>query len=154
MFRKPYKLFIALGSILVVVLGFMVLKPGSQNSDAIEAVIYKSATCGCCLGHAGYLKGENFDVKVEIAEDIASVKEKYNIPYDKQSCHTTLIGDYFVEGHVPIEAIDKLLAEMPDIDGITLPDMPAGSPGMPGVKNEEFVIYALKDGQASEFMRI
>jgi len=71
-----------------------------------------------------------------------------------QSCHTTEIGDYFVEGHVPIEAIDKLLAEKPDIDGITLPDMPAGSPGMPGVKREEFVIYSLKDGESSEFMRI
>ena len=83
-----------------------------------------------------------------------SIKEKYNIPYNMQSCHTTEIGDYFVEGHVPIEAVNKLLAEKPDIDGITLPDMPSGSPGMPGPKREEFIIYSLKDGEAEEFMRL
>jgi hypothetical protein len=70
------------------------------------------------------------------------------------SCHTLIIEDYFVEGHIPIEAIEKLLAEQPDIDGITLPDMPSGSPGMPGVKKGDFVIYSVKGGKTSEFMRI
>ncbi len=42
---------------------------------------------------------------------------------------------YFIEGHVPIEAIEKLLTEKPEIDGIALPQMPSGSPGMSGFKN-------------------
>ena len=83
-----------------------------------------------------------------------AVKQRFNIPANMQSCHTTIIGDYFVEGHIPLEVIDKLLSEKPDLDGIALPDMPAGSPGMPGRKTEEFIIYGLKDGQVSEYMRI
>jgi hypothetical protein len=55
---------------------------------------------------------------------------------------------------MPIEAVNKLLTEKPDIDGISLPDMPAGSPGMPGIKREEFIIYSLTDGNSEEFMRL
>ena len=63
--------------------------------------------------------------------------------------------DYFVEGHVPIEAIEKLMAEKPDIAGIALPGMPSGSPGMGGSRSGQFVIYAIgKDGTTTEFMRI
>ena len=67
---------------------------------------------------------------------------------------TVIIGDYFVEGHMPFEAIEKLLSEKPDVDGIALPDMPSGTPGMPGEKREEWIIYSLKDNQIFEFMRI
>lgn len=62
------------------------------------------------------------------------------------SCHTALINDYFVEGHVPIEAIDKLLTEKPKIKGIALPGMPSGSPGMSGFKLEKWKIYSLDNG--------
>ena len=46
------------------------------------------------------------------------------------SCHTVEIAGYVVEGHVPVAAIDKLLAEQPDIKGLALPGMPYNSPGM------------------------
>ncbi len=85
---------------------------------------------------------------------MSSIKEKYQIPQNMESCHTAVIADYFVEGHVPIEAIEELLKEKLDIDGIALPGMPSGSPGMPGQKIEAFKIYALSDGMASEFMTI
>ncbi len=68
------------------------------------------------------------------------------------SCHTAVIADYFVEGHVPIEAVEKLLSEKPDVDGIALPGMPQGSLGMSGQKTAAFRIYALSAGTASEFM--
>lgn len=71
-----------------------------------------------------------------------------------QSCHTTVIGGYYIEGHVPVEAIKRLLEEKPQIDGIALPGMPAGSPGMSGSKEGPFVIYSISGGQTSEFMRI
>ena len=124
------------------------------GKKGIKAIVYKSSTCGCCLEHAEYMEGEGFDVKTIVENDMNSVKQKYNIPYDMQSCHTTIISSYFIEGHVPIEAITKLLTEKPDIDGITLPDMPAGSPGMPGVKRGEFIIYSLKNGVSSEYMKL
>ncbi len=125
-----------------------------KGENEIKVVLYKSPTCSCCLSHAGYLDGKGFDVETVVESDISSVKQRYSVPYSMQSCHTAIIGDYFVEGHVPVEAIEKLLAEKPDIDGISLPDMPAGSPGMPGVKKGDFVIYSVKDGETEEFMRI
>jgi hypothetical protein len=54
---------------------------------------------------------------------------------------------YFIEGHIPIEAIEKLLTEKPEIDGIALPEMPSGSPGMPGFKLAPFKIHSVKNGQ-------
>jgi hypothetical protein len=155
------KIIFFLTVLLIIFVGgyFFVLKekPASEsveNNNDIAANIYKSASCACCLGHAGYLRGKGFSVETIVENDMDSIKKRYSIPYDMQSCHTTEIEGYFVEGHVPIEAINKLLSEKPDIDGITLPDMPAGSPGMPGLKKEEFIIYSLKDGQEEEFMRI
>ena len=108
---------------------------------------------GSLLG--SLIKQKGFDVNM-IANDQAlqEIKNQNNIPYNMRSCHTSFIDGYFVEGHIPIEAINKLLTERPDIDGIALPNMPAGSPGMPGYKQGEWIIYSIKDGQASEFMRV
>ena len=54
-----------------------------------------------------------------------------------------------------MEAVSKLINEQPDILGIGMPGMPSGSPGMPGAKTGDFVIFAVaKDGSTSEFMRI
>ena len=87
-------------------------------------------------------------------ENMQSIKTKYDIPKNMESCHTSIIDNYFVEGHIPLEAINKLLIEKPLIDGIALPNMPSGSPGMPGIKRETFVIYSITNGQIGEFMRI
>ena len=119
-----------------------------------EVTVYKSPTCGCCVGYIGELKKQGFNVKTVNLEDMNSIKLKYNIPRHMQSCHTMVVGDYFVEGHVPIEAVNKLLSERPDIDGIALPDMPAGSPGMPGTKDGLWKIYGLKNGEDLDFMGV
>jgi hypothetical protein len=37
-----------------------------------------------------------------------------------------------VEGHVPVQAIERLLSDRPDALGIVVPGMPADSPGMGG----------------------
>ena len=56
---------------------------------------------------------------------------------------------------MPVEAINKLLAEKPDIAGIGLPGMPSGSPGMPGTKQGSFVVRGFDtDGGMSEFMSL
>jgi len=72
-----------------------------------------------------------------------------------EDCHTAFIGDYVMDGHVPVEAIKKLLAERAAIKGITLPGMPLGSPGMTGDKTEPFTIYAIgKDSTPSVYMTL
>lgn len=125
-----------------------------QNSEKIKATVYKSPSCECCEQYGIYLRSKGFDVTVVNLADTNSIKQQYGIPGNMGSCHTTFIDGYFVEGHIPKEAIDKLLTEKPNIDGIALPDMPSGSPGMPGPQIQPFGIYSIKDGQVSEFMVI
>ncbi len=87
-------------------------------------------------------------------DDLTEMKDELNIPEEMRSCHTSMVGEYFVEGHVPVEAIWKLLEEQPPISGIALPGMPPGSPGMGGDKEEPFTIYAIVDGEAEEFLTL
>jgi hypothetical protein len=116
--------------------------------------VFKTPSCGCCYGYVLFLEEKKFEVKKTDMRSLHYIKKKYNIPLEMQSCHTTILGKYFIEGHVPIEAINKLLKEQPDIDGIALPGMPIGTPGMPGEKEEPYVIYQLVDGKSSVFMTI
>ncbi len=128
---------------------------GDTVAGLPPVILYKSESCGCCDLYNKYLEGEDYAVTVNLLDDVAPIKDKYNIPRQVQSCHTLIIGDYFVEGHVPVEAIQKLLAEKPDVKGIALPGMPAGSPGMHGSRAGKFTIYAVgKDGSINEFMKI
>ena len=131
---------------------------GNVIKDVSKVIVYKSPRCNCCEGFIGELKRQGFDVDVINTNNLISIKNKYGISSDMESCHTSILTknnkEYFIEGHVPMKAISKLLEEQPNIDGIALPDMPTGSPGMPGVKTEKFRIYSIKDGVASKFMEI
>tara|TARA_Y100000310_G_C20626666_1_gene786316 strand:+ start:341 stop:799 length:459 start_codon:yes stop_codon:yes gene_type:complete len=131
----------------------------SAKSEVIDTsgdviTVFKAANCGCCVGYVAELKKAGFNVKVVEQNDLTPIKEKYKIPRDMQSCHTAFIGNYFVEGHVPIEAVNKLMKEQPSIDGIALPMMPAGSPGMPGKKIEAFEVYSLTNGKSQIYIKI
>ena len=131
-----------------------------QDASAVTKVnkynveVFKTASCGCCYGYVLFLEEEKFKVKQTDMRSLHIIKKKHNIPLEMQSCHTTILGKYFIEGHVPIEAINKLLKEKPNIDGIALPGMPIGTPGMPGEKEEPYIIYQLVDGKSSVFMII
>lgn len=154
---------IVIGIVGILLLGIFLIAGNRGNPvanttviDADSILLYKGSTCGCCSLFSDYL-GRKTNSKINALDvpDINVVKQKYNIPASMQSCHTTIIGDYFIEGHMPMEAISKLLQEKPNVAGIALPGMPSGSPGMPGAKTEPFVIYAVnKDGSTYEFMRM
>ena len=124
------------------------------KANKYNVEVFKTPSCGCCYGYVLFLEKEQFKVKQTDMRSLQAIKKKHNIPLEMQSCHTTILGKYFIEGHVPIEAINKLLKEQPDIDGIALPGMPIGTPGMPGEKEEPYVIYQLVDGKSSVFMTI
>lgn len=147
--------YIIASALLVVIVGAFFIFSGGKEVSGETATYYKSISCGCCEVHSKYLGSKGFNIKMNNLQDVSEIKSKYNIPYEIQSCHTAVIGDYFVEGHIPIEAINKLTEEQPDIAGIAMPGMPSGSPGMPGAKTEEWIIYAVNhDGTYNEFMRI
>jgi hypothetical protein len=118
-------------------------------------MLYKNPECDCCEGYAAYLRKHGFTVTVKASNDLAEISRKAGIPPELEGCHTAFIGDYVVDGHVPVEVINKLLTEHPQIKGITLPGMPAGSPGMTGNKAGPFTIYAIsQDGTPSVFMTL
>lgn len=52
------------------------------------------------------------------------------IPLQIQACHTAIVDGYMIEGHVPVEKIERLLNERPEIVGLTVRGMPPDSPGM------------------------
>ena len=114
-----------------------------SNSDK-KVTVYKSPTCGCCGGYINELEKNGYEVKVVKEENMNLIKKQFGIPINMESCHTSVFENgYIVEGHVPLEAVEKLLVEKPSIRGIALPEMPSGTPGMPGPKRGNYEIHTL-----------
>jgi len=121
-----------------------------------QMTVYKSATCGCCSKWVEHMQANGFDVKAIDVDDIDKVKRERGVPADAASCHTAIVNGYIVEGHVPADAVMKVLKEKPAIAGIAVPGMPMGSPGMevPGGQKEAFNIVAFdKAGKTSIYQK-
>ena len=101
-----------------------------ENIDILKVVSYRSASCGCCKKWINHLRDNGLEVVDNIVEDVSAIKIQYQIPNNLRSCHSAQIGKYTIEGHVPIESINKLLEEKSLISGLAVPGMPHGSPGM------------------------
>lgn len=93
--------------------------------------VYQSPTCNCCGKWVQHLEDEGFTVESEMRQDMGSVKQQAGVPRQLGSCHTAIVDDYVIEGHVPADDIKQLLHNAPEgIQGLTVPGMPVGSPGM------------------------
>jgi hypothetical protein len=123
---------------------------GADAAEKPAATLYKNPQCSCCEEYAKYLRRNGYTVKVVATHDLSLIRSKHGVSEKFEGCHTTLIDRYVVEGHVPVKAVNKLLAERPDIKGISLPGMPPGSPGMTGQKAEPFTIYEIGDDDSNE----
>lgn len=110
------------------------------------ATIFKNPQCACCEAYAKYLRENGYQVKLIPTNDLALIQQRQGVPAGLEGCHTTLIGGYFVDGHVPVETLNRLLAQRPNINGITLLGMPMGSPGMGGQKMAPLKVYAVAAG--------
>ncbi len=121
--------------------------------------VHKDANCGCCSGWARRMaETGRYAPRLVDQPDMVAVKTRLRVPPELLSCHTTEVGTYVVEGHVPPAAVDRLLRERPaGVIGLAVPGMPAGSPGMemPDGRREPYVVYAFTaDGRSRVFMRI
>lgn len=116
--------------------------PAADAQAPRIATLYKNPDCDCCDEHAKYLRQHGFKVEVIATPELDRIKKRKGVPEELSGCHTTLIGAYVVEGHVPVKSIERMLREKPKIAGISLPGMPAGSPGMTGKKEAPFTIHA------------
>lgn len=113
------------------------------GASAQQATLYKNPNCGCCDHYAAALRRNGFEVTVDDTRDLYAVNDEAGIPGQMQSCHVMFVDGYAVSGHIPVEIVQRLLAERPALKAITLPGMPAGSPGMGGAKTEPFTVYGI-----------
>ena len=126
---------------------FVISGSGAAFADNAPTItVFKKPSCGCCGKWVDHLKDNGFKVDVKQARSMAAIKKSIGLQPKLHSCHTAFLnrdgsakqpsGDhhkstpYIIEGHVPAKEIKRLLAEKPDIKGLTVPGMPAGSPGM------------------------
>jgi len=116
---------IAAGSLVVT--GARVL---AAQADLPEVVVYKTPTCGCCSLWVAHLRDAGFKVRVTDRDDLGDIRREWKVPAKMAACHTARVGRYVIEGHVPAADIRRLLQDQPRVDGLAVPGMPIGSPGM------------------------
>ena len=130
--------------------------PDTSGGTGPKVVVYRSASCGCCIKWGSHIASAGFRLDDRITEDMKTVKKARGINSNQASCHTAVVKGYVIEGHVPASAIKRLLKEKPNIRGLAVPGMPIGSPGMEmaGVEPENYVVLAIAhDGTTSVFAR-
>jgi len=150
------KYIIGLIAVLVIGAGAWMLTPNlvpTASASPKEMVVYKSVTCGCCGGWIVHAEKAGYMVTAHDVEDLDKYKTAAKVPAQLQSCHTTLIGGYVIEGHVPMREIERLLKEKPaDALGLTVPGMVSGSPGMENGRFDPYdVIIFFKDGKTEVY---
>ena len=125
----------------------------SQNTTNIHVV--KNPQCGCCNAWIKILTDQDFNVTTENSSGslLAEFKIESGIPKNMTSCHTAKVEGYFIEGHVPVSDLKRLIAERPDALGLAVPAMPYGSPGMgPEEEREAYDVFIVRtDGSTEVF---
>jgi hypothetical protein len=125
-------------------------------APAKEATVYKTPSCGCCKKWVEHMEKSGYKVTAHDVPDVGVYKKRYGVPDSLGSCHTAIVSSgYIVEGHVPADVIDKLIAQAPkDVIGLAVPGMPAGSPGMEGGTADKYDIVAFdKAGKTRVFAK-
>ena len=116
-----------------------------------ELHVYKTPTCGCCGKWVDHMKEAGFKVRVEdvdVEELWDGVKIRHGVPRELSTCHTTVVGEYVIEGHVPASVVKRFLEEAPEVKGISVPGMPPGSPGMEAPNARPYAVIAF-DGKGN-----
>lgn len=73
------------------------------------------------------MQKNGFKVETHEVDNIPASRKKLGMPDKLGSCHTSKIGNYVVEGHVPAQDIKRLLKEKPKALGLAIPSMPRGA---------------------------
>jgi hypothetical protein len=121
--------------------------PDAAAADAAHQVtIWRDPGCGCCDTYADYLEAHGYAVTLVDDRNFDRRSIDVGAPEQGLGCHLAEVDGYYVSGLVPIEIIERLVSERPDIDGITLPGMPPNAPGMAEVKTGTLKTYSFSEG--------
>ena len=131
--------------------------PANVFSMSDSLIVYRTETCGCCGEWVKRMISGGLRAEVQFVNDelLKSIKSQLGISTELSSCHTATISKYFVEGHVPVNDIHRMLFERPQARGLTVPGMPIGSPGMEmGNTKEPFdTLLVFENGRTEVFNR-
>lgn len=121
-----------------------------------RVTVWRDPSCGCCSGWVAHLRAEGFAVDDKVVRSLDAIRQGLGTPDDLLSCHVGAVEGLALEGHVPADAIRRLLAERPvGVRGLAVPDMPIGSPGMevPGQQPDTYDVIAFGRLPHYRFMR-
>lgn len=130
---------------LLAAAAFLALLPAGAGArpPAPEVLLYKDPNCGCCQKWAEHMQRSGFRVVARDVPDVHAIKRAHRVPEPLGSCHTALVAGYAIEGHVPAQAVRRLLAERPaGVIGLAVPGMPLGSPGMEAAHSQRYDVLA------------
>ena len=96
---------------LILILLIVMPMPLSA-AEQVQMTLYKNPECSCCEGHAAYLRQHGYAVTVKPTHDLSLIKRMYRVPDKLAGCHTTVVGPYVVEGHVPAAEVKRLRNEV------------------------------------------
>ena len=126
----------------------------SASTAGSSVTLYRQEGCTCCVTYADYLRENGFTVDMNTLDDLGPIREKHKIPDAGVGCHTSLVDGYVVEGHVPVEAIERLLSERPAVDGISVVGMPLSSPGMGEPNGTPLDVVSFRAGRVTDYMTV
>ncbi|MEX2516630.1 MAG: DUF411 domain-containing protein [Gammaproteobacteria bacterium] len=116
--------------------------------------VYRSPHCDCCHKWIKHLERHDFVVEDKTTSELGMIKSRFGVPRNMASCHTAIIDGYVIEGHVPADDIKRLLLDRPQITGLSVPQMPVGTPGMEvGDRKDDFAVIQFKTGEEPQIYR-
>lgn len=98
--------------------------------------LHKDPNCECCTEWGKHIEAAGFKVIAIQSRTVKALKDRLGVPHDLAGCHTAIVDGYVIEGHVPPDALLRLLRERPDATGLAVAGMPMGSPGMGGTPED------------------
>lgn len=124
----------------------------AHAASPAKMTVYKDPNCGCCHEWSNAMATAGFSVDVQDTDDLAAVKARLGVPAEMEGCHTALIQEYYLEGHVPLEAVERLLQQRPPVRGLAVPGMPSGSLGMGDDPGASYDVYAIPSGTGAPYV--
>jgi hypothetical protein len=126
----------------------------AASSKGQPITVYRTLSCGCCGKWVDHLEAAGFKATVHMVDSIDQAPPRKNVPAALHSCHTATLEGYLVEGHVPADVIRQLLKERPRVQGIAVPGMPLGSPGMEAPTSQPYEVLTFDaNGKTTVFAR-
>lgn len=127
-------------------IAFAVTAGQSKAATSSVMTVYKDPNCGCCNLWSKAMENAGYTVERVDTDDLPGIKKRFGVPAEVEGCHTATLDGYFLDGHVPLESVKRLLSEKPDIAGLAVPGMPVGSLGMGSDPNASYDVFAVAKG--------